>query len=92
MHYIGGTLLEQEEKASQFAQALTKTTTWYVGDPAGAFRDKVLEMRLTGKTMPPIDQLNDTVHAWNLFAAGKTVKRWDVPKDPSIQGLSLDSL
>lgn len=89
MHYVGTHLLMLPEKATSFVDVMTSGVPAYEGDPAHMWREKLIRAKTIGNGLPAVEQWNGTVHAWNLFTANATVKRFQIPEETMIENLDI---
>jgi hypothetical protein len=88
IHYVGANLLDNAPFANEFVTIFI-TGNSYDGCAAHAWRERLMRMKAAKTPITHMHMYKGSVHAWNLFAAGKTVKFVRPPDSVEFDGLDL---
>lgn len=93
IHYAATNLIKVPESANGFVQVFKTGVPAYDGCPAHMLREQiVLRRRSRASSFANTERWRSMVHAWNLFAAEKTMRKFSWPKDVVMDGLDLNDL
>lgn len=80
LHYVGKHLLNEPKKADAFLEVFRTGIPAYAGDPAHKLREKVLSRLRIHTIMTPTSMFYSGVRAWNAFAGGEKMSKFQPPR------------
>lgn len=92
VHYVGGRLIGEEEKADNFASVFTSGQNFYTDDAALVWRERLLRMRQSRAAVAQNFLQCGTIHAWNLFSNEEAAKIGRAPDVVAFDRLDYDLL
>lgn len=88
VYYAAAYLLGEKERADEYLNVFKTGVPNYPGDPAHAFRERLLRLRSTGTPLARGAQLRGLCGAWNQFRIRKPTGKFNIPDSYEIDGLS----
>ena len=93
VHYVGSKLLDQPDMADAFLSVFTQGRTFYEGDPARIWRERLIRYSKQRIKINNALLLSGTALAWNFFREQKTTKVFKVEgRHFSFDGLDLNAI
>lgn len=88
VYYAAAYLLGEKERADEYLSVFKTGIPNYPGDPAHAFRERLLRLRSTGTPLTRGAQLRGLCGSWNQFRIRKPTGKFNIPDSYEIDGLS----
>jgi hypothetical protein len=92
VHYITSELIGEQDLANDFVSVFVKGESFYKGDAAKAWRERLIRMKENYMRLKDTDLLFGTAHAWNKFRKQEPVLTFKIPDDTSFDGLDTDKI
>ena len=91
IHYAGTHLLDKHEEANEFARVfITGSST--EGCPALVWRERLVRLKSGDQRVTKASMFYGSVHSWNLFCAGETLKMFRIPDYAIMVGLDVEKI
>jgi hypothetical protein len=91
-HYVTSELLGEPELANDFVSVFVKGDSFYKGDAAKAWRERLIRMKESYMRLKDTELLSGTAHAWNKFRKQEPVQTFKIPEDTTFEGLDLSKI
>lgn len=88
LHYAGGTLMGEPDKADAFIKVFSLGIPNYPGDPAHRLREKILLSKRSANKLTPNALAYSCIRAWNGLLRKEKITKFPLPRGPvAVEGL-----
>lgn len=95
VHYVGKWLLGASVEADSFSEVWITGKYAYENDPAWLFREQIIDLRTkksNRQTLQKSAQLAGLCHAWNQHRKRVSMRKFQMPQSPRIDGLKAEMI